>query len=226
MLKKHGVVSHNVPSNYQSKYYFQDGQGKFYIRNLKYQRWLNHRTLLLSLYRTYQWSLANQIEDDARRTLPHKLSDVGKFICQCWFDVAGGGNDMNNMADTIGNGIGRLIMQFYGGFDASKSPFALRGKLEYGKLPDNAPRCSNCLEVKKESKALSSCASCGKVRYCGRVCQKADWKRHKESCKKWSEEKKKMKMKKAGGRLDVVVKIVRKLNLLEDKRLIFQASEY
>jgi hypothetical protein len=43
----------------------------------------------------------------------------------------------------------------------------------------------------KESKALKSCASCGRARYCGKGCQVADWKRHKKSCKVWSEEKKK-----------------------------------
>jgi hypothetical protein len=60
---------------------------------------------------------------------------------------------------------------------------------EYGKLPDNAQRCRGCLE-EKESKVLGSCASCGVVRYCGRECQKEDWKRHKENCKIWSKEKK------------------------------------
>jgi ankyrin repeat protein len=195
VLKKHGVISSNVPSNFQSKYYFQDGKGERYIQNLKHQRWLNRKALLLVIYRTYKWSIANQIEDEARRTLPPDLSDVGKFICSCWFDCAGGGNDMSNTSDTIGNGIGRLIMQYYGGFNASKSPFALRGKPKYGKLPDNAARCSGCLEV-KESKVLQCCASCGVVRYCGRECQKADWKRHKCNCKIWTEEKKK---KAAGG---------------------------
>jgi hypothetical protein len=192
VLKKHGIISDNVPPNFQSKYYFQDGEGKFYTRNLKHQRWLNRRTLFLALYRTYQWSLANQVEDDARRTLPPALSGVGKFICQCWFDVAGGGKSIDVASDTLGNGIGRLIMQFYGGFDASKSPYALRGQLEYGKVPDNAHRCGNCLE-KKESKSFFNCSSCGRVRYCGRQCQKDDWKRHKESCKIWAEEKKKKK---------------------------------
>jgi ankyrin repeat protein len=38
VLKRHGVASNNVPSNFQSKYYFQDGEGRFYIRNLKHQR--------------------------------------------------------------------------------------------------------------------------------------------------------------------------------------------
>jgi hypothetical protein len=196
VLKKHGIISRNVPVGFQSKYYFQDGQGKFYTRNLKYQRWLNRRTLLLALYRTYQWSLDNQVLTDARRTLPPDLSGVGKFICQCWFDVAGGGKDGSIASDTLGNGIGRLIMQYYGGFDASKSHFALRGKPEYGKVPDNAERCSNCLAV-KEGKALLNCASCGVVRYCGRECQKTDWKRHKYNCKIWAEEK---KMSVAGGR--------------------------
>jgi ankyrin repeat protein len=112
VLKKHGVMSDNVPSNFQSKYYFQDGEGRIYKRNVKHQRWLNRRILLLVIYRTYQWSIANQIDDEARRTLPPDLSDFGKFICLCWFDCAGGGNDMSNTADTIGNGIGRLIMQY------------------------------------------------------------------------------------------------------------------
>jgi hypothetical protein len=150
--------------------------------------------LLLALHRTYQWSLANQVEDDSRRTLPPTLTAEGTFICRCWFDCAGCGNDVNAAADTLGNGVGRLIMQFYGGFNASKSPFALRGKPEYGKLPDNAHRCSGCLEA-KESKALQYCASCGVTRYCGRECQKADWKRHKCNCKIWAEEKKKEKEK-------------------------------
>jgi ankyrin repeat protein len=190
VLKKHGVINDNVPSNFQSKYYFEDGEGEIYIRNVKYQRWLNRRTLLLALYRTYKWSLDNQVLTDARRTLPPDLSGVGKFICQCWFDVAGGGKYESETSDTLGNGIGRLIMQFYGGFDTSKNHFALRGKPEYGKLPDNAARCSNCIE-KMECKALNFCASCGVVRYCSKVCQKADWKRHKRNCKIWAEEKKK-----------------------------------
>jgi hypothetical protein len=188
-LKKHCVTSSFLPVGFQSKYYFADGEGKFYIRNLKYQRWLNRRTLLLALYRVYQWSLANQVEDDARRTLPPALSDIGKFVARCFFDVAGGGKSNEQSADTLGNGIGRLIMQFYGGFDASKSHFALRGMPKYGTLPDNAQRCNGCQKETK-AKALSNCSSCGKVRYCGKECQKADWKRHKERCKLSLEKKK------------------------------------
>jgi hypothetical protein len=182
VLKKHGITKDCVPSNFQSKHYFQDGQGQFYIRNLKYQRWINRKEFIMCLHYTYNWSVENQVEDDAHRTLPSDLSKVGHFVAHCFFDAAGG---------EYGNGIARLITQYYGGFDASKSSFALRGMPAYGKLPDNAVRCSNCLEKKKESKALLRCASCGFVRYCGRECQKTDWKRHKESCKLWSEENKK-----------------------------------
>jgi hypothetical protein len=92
VLKKHGIISDNVSSNFQSKYYFQDGEGKFYLRNLQQQRWLNRRMLFLAIYRIYQWSVANQVEDEARRTLSPDLSDLGRFICQCWFDVAGAAN--------------------------------------------------------------------------------------------------------------------------------------
>jgi hypothetical protein len=80
-----------------------------------------------------------------------------------------------------------------GGFDGSKSNFALRGKLEYGKGADNAQRCTNCQQTKKETKvaaALRACASCDGARYCGKDCHKAYWKRHKESCKIRVEEKK------------------------------------
>jgi hypothetical protein len=196
VLKRHGITSDNVPSGFQSKYYFQDGHGRLYNRNVKHQRWLNRSVLLLAIYRTYQWFLANQIKDDAHRTLPPDLSEVGKFICRCWFDCAGGGKDdsIASASDTIGNGIGWLIMQYCAGFDASKSPFALREQPEYGKVPDNTRRCSNCLEKKKNNKkkkkALQYCANCGVVRYCSEECQVADWKRHEESCKIWSEEKK------------------------------------
>jgi hypothetical protein len=191
VLKKYDIISEDVPYGFQSKYYFQNGEGKYYTRNLKYQTWLNRKDLLLALYRIYLWSLANQVEADARCTLPPALSDLGKFICHCWFDCAGGGKNIDIAADTLGNGIGHLIMQYRGGFDASKSHFALRGKSEYGKLPDNSPRCSNCLLEKKKSKALMSCASCRRVRYCGKECQVADWKRHKKCCKEWTEERKK-----------------------------------
>jgi hypothetical protein len=181
VLKKHGVTSSSVPIGFQSKCYFSDGVGRLYKRNVTEQIWINRKELLLCLNYIFNWSVANQIDEQVHRTLPSDLSNVGHFAAHCFFDVGGG---------ELGNGIGRLIMQYYGGFDASKSPFALRGRPEYGKLPDNAQRCCNCLE-EKESKALRACASCDRVCYCGKECQKADWKRHKGSCKLWSEEKKK-----------------------------------
>jgi hypothetical protein len=95
MLEKHGIISKYVPHGFQSKYYFQDGEGKYYTRNVKRQTWLNRRELLLALYRVVKWSLTNQVEADARRTLHPSLSDLGKFICHCWFDCAGSGKDMN-----------------------------------------------------------------------------------------------------------------------------------
>jgi ankyrin repeat protein len=51
VMKKHGVINSSIPRGFQSKCYFQDGLGKFYIRNLKRQRWLNRRPLLLVIYR-------------------------------------------------------------------------------------------------------------------------------------------------------------------------------
>jgi hypothetical protein len=131
----------------------------------------------------YNWSVQNQDESEYYRTLPSDLTGAGYFVAHICFHVDGG---------YFANRICRLIVQYYGGFDASKSHFALRGMPEYGKLPDNAQRCSYCQKKKEESNVtvLRGCASCGVVHYCGQECQKADWKRHKESCKIWSEENK------------------------------------
>jgi hypothetical protein len=66
VLKKHGAISSNAPP--KSKYFFADGEERFYIRSLNEQRLINRRILLLAFHRTYQWSLANQIKDgEARR---------------------------------------------------------------------------------------------------------------------------------------------------------------
>jgi hypothetical protein len=134
----------------------------------------------LCLNYTFNWSVENQIEEQVYRTLPSDLTGVGHFVAHCFFDVGGG---------KLGNGIGRLIMQYYGGFDDSKSPFALRGPPEFGKCPDNTQCCSDCRETRVR-KSLLDCASCGRVRYCSRDCQKIDRKRHKVKCKIWTEEKK------------------------------------
>jgi hypothetical protein len=80
--------------------------------------------------------------------------------------------------DKPDNGISRLIMSFYGGFDASKSPFALLGMPEQGKLPDALTRCSWCIQGKE--KGMLQC--CSQTRYCGRVCQIAHRKKHRLVC--------------------------------------------
>jgi len=43
-------------------------------------------------------------------------------------------------------------------------------------------RCGHCQKEKPPSQ-LSSCGRCKNIRYCGSECQRADWKRHKKSCK-------------------------------------------
>ena len=43
-------------------------------------------------------------------------------------------------------------------------------------------KCNGC-GMNDDMEALKRCASCGKVWYCSRECQKADWKVHKKTCK-------------------------------------------
>ncbi|KAK4249019.1 hypothetical protein C7999DRAFT_30550 [Corynascus novoguineensis] len=48
---------------------------------------------------------------------------------------------------------------------------------------DGVTGCRNCAREKsREGGELKACGKCQKVRYCGRTCQRADWKRHKKDC--------------------------------------------
>lgn len=46
------------------------------------------------------------------------------------------------------------------------------------------PSCANCKETAaaKNLESLKACSRCKTTLYCGRDCQKADWKAHKKSC--------------------------------------------
>ncbi len=51
------------------------------------------------------------------------------------------------------------------------------------------PDCSGCAAgtcgvATPTSRKLKECNGCHSVRYCGRVCQKADWPSHKPECKR------------------------------------------
>ena len=53
-----------------------------------------------------------------------------------------------------------------------------------GNLPPNLEekwkdRCWFCASQAKENSSLMSCSNCKMAKYCGRNCQKSDWKRHK-----------------------------------------------
>ncbi|KAL2138755.1 hypothetical protein VTI28DRAFT_6314 [Corynascus sepedonium] len=48
---------------------------------------------------------------------------------------------------------------------------------------DGVTGCRNCgREKSREGGELKACAKCRKFMYCGRTCQRADWKRHKKDC--------------------------------------------
>ncbi|XP_036367133.1 uncharacterized protein LOC115222007 isoform X2 [Octopus sinensis] len=42
---------------------------------------------------------------------------------------------------------------------------------------------SQCARCKKSDVALKKCAACNKIEYCSKICQTADWKHHKNSCR-------------------------------------------
>ena len=53
------------------------------------------------------------------------------------------------------------------------------------RLTVSAGLCVGCEKNEKELKTiLKACTGCKKAKYCGKECQKQDWKRHKGVCKK------------------------------------------
>ena len=106
-LKKHGVTKSNLLSSMrQSKFYFNDGAGERYLRNVTRQRWINRAPLVMSMSRIYSWSQVNQDETNIHCTLTIDLKGVGRFVARCLLHVDGSSFD---------NGIARLITEFYGG---------------------------------------------------------------------------------------------------------------
>jgi hypothetical protein len=57
---------------------------------------------------------------------------------------------------------------------------------EFSKFVNGFDECKTCDKCGKES-TLHKCGGCGTKYYCGKDCQKADWKNHKEACKKKSD---------------------------------------
>jgi hypothetical protein len=49
--------------------------------------------------------------------------------------------------------------------------------------------CANLCGADARCAKLQNCAACRVVNYCGKACQKADWRRHKAECKARSEVK-------------------------------------
>jgi hypothetical protein len=64
---------------------------------------------------------------------------------------------------------------------------------EFEKAMANLDEAKTCDVCGKEGE-LHKCGGCGRTRYCGKDCQKSDWKNHKAECKRTSEEYKKWKL--------------------------------
>jgi ankyrin repeat protein len=165
-LAEHSITSRNIPPRFQSPLYFRS---IYYKRNVITQRWINRSSLILCANYLYNWSVENQDESEYYRSLPSDLTGVGYFVAHCLMHVDGG---------YFSNRICRLITQFYGGFDESKSSFALIGMPELGKVPETRTRCSCCEQHSK--KELLQC--CSRTRYCSTKCQVAHFKKHKKVC--------------------------------------------
>jgi hypothetical protein len=117
---------------------------------------------MMYLSRLSKWSLLNQIEDERYRTLPDDLPQLGRFICKCWFDVAGGVNKVDD--DQPDNGVGRLIMSFASGFDDSSGKMI--GMPAFGKEHHSLPGCSCCGKVYSEAGGGGVELCCDSVYYC------------------------------------------------------------
>jgi ankyrin repeat protein len=107
-LAEHGITSSDIPANFQSPLYFES---KYYDANLREQRWIARRALMMCLDRVFNWSLANQIVSEFYMTLPPGLSSAGMLVARCCMHVD---------ASSVSNGIARLIMEFAFGFNKQR----------------------------------------------------------------------------------------------------------
>lgn len=48
---------------------------------------------------------------------------------------------------------------------------------------ENRPLCMNCADPAKSQQQLQFCSACRCVKYCSKSCQRADWTKHKQTCK-------------------------------------------
>ncbi|KAF2083192.1 hypothetical protein K490DRAFT_70055 [Saccharata proteae CBS 121410] len=48
--------------------------------------------------------------------------------------------------------------------------------------PKEGPKDMRCRSCGKSGETMKRCTGCGRVRYCGRECQRRDWKRHRREC--------------------------------------------
>jgi hypothetical protein len=168
VLAEHGVTSRVIPLHYQSPLYCES---EYYQVNLRTQRWLARSSLFLCIARVYNWSLANQVESEVRRTLPDDMSGLARFLSHCCLHVDG---------SAVDNGIARHIITYFGGFDDRAGKMI--GMPAYGKNDYSLPRCEFCdKEYSEVNGGLKHC--CGNVYYCYcRACRRRDLRNHEASC--------------------------------------------
>jgi hypothetical protein len=107
-LAEHDVTSNDIPQGFQSPLYFES---TYYDANLREQRWIERRALMMSIDRIFNWSVANQVESERLMTLPADLSSIGLLVAECCMHVD---------AISVSNGIARLIMEYSFGFDRQR----------------------------------------------------------------------------------------------------------
>jgi hypothetical protein len=169
VLAEHGVTSSNIPAGFQSELYFHSN---YYEENLRYQLWLSRRELFLPILSIHDWSVANQVESEYYRTLPSDLTALARFLARCCLHVDASGAD---------NGIARLIITYFGGFDDSSS-VRLLGMPAFGKNDASLPRCSYCdKEYSEAPGGLKLC--CESVYYCRDAqCKQRGLRNHESVC--------------------------------------------
>jgi hypothetical protein len=137
---------------------------------LQTQKWLARRELFLPFLIIYDWFEANQVASEFHRTLPPDFTSLGRFIAHCCINVDASGAD---------NGIARLIISYFGGFNDSS--VRMNGMPVHGKDDDSLPGCSYCAKDHSEANGGGVKLCCGNLYYCCRgddECRKNGLKRH------------------------------------------------
>lgn len=137
-----------------------------------------HRMIQMNIFNTKGEWLQAAAEWRAMATyeIEFNIPEDQQFACDA-LEMRGLPRTIKGLRRLSDKAAGNALKDIFGMADASKEVPTQGGK-EVRKKD-----CSGCGKTETFLREFKKCAGCGVRAYCGRACQKTDWKEHKKQCK-------------------------------------------